>query len=168
MEHDESPRGRPNATASGAPAVEGVRRERQGAALMASMRRPTGGEPDPAYARKVEQGGQILLARMARLAGHHKLARACRSGQVRGPQVLLLILDLDRRTGYASRALRMIGRGRSRCGQNVPRARSSRRGVRRRSSRRGTRSTRAGPGDSEGEPSPHSLASASPADRRHA
>jgi hypothetical protein len=167
MEHDESPRGRPSTTASGSPAVGGVRRGRPGAALMASMRGPKG-EPDPAYARKVEQGGPILLAHMARLAGHNKLARECRSGQVRGPQVLLLILDLDRRTGYASRALRMIGRGRSRCGRNVPRARSSRRGVRRRSSRRGTRSTRAGPGDSEGEPSPHSLASASPADRRHA
>ena len=132
-----------------------------GSALVAASRRmmetPTS-EPDPASVQKLEAGGRALVGTMGRLAGDRELEDACKDGRVRGQELLLNFLRLDQRNGSASRALRMIGRTPSRIRdvRHVRRARESRPGTRRRSSRRGGRTSRAGPSDSEGEPSPAS------------
>jgi hypothetical protein len=132
---------------------------RPGDALVAARQRVLEtpmSDPNPALIQELEIGGRVLVGNMAHMAGDRELEEACKDGRVRAQELFQNFLRLDQRNRSASRALRTIGRGPSRVRdvRHVRRARESRPGTRRRSSRRGGRTSRAGPSDSEGEPSP--------------
>src|SRR5450759_2672166 len=130
-----------------------ARTPRPGDALMTALRAPRPA-PDPQSHKEVGRGAVVLLTSMAQTLGDRALERACKAGRMSEREAFRLVLRLEEKTGVAARSLRRLERRPPSRILRVRRARELRPRVRRRSCRRSSRTSRAGPGDSEGEEGP--------------